>query len=333
MAGINIKGFPLIHDIRAVNGNMRFCVEFFFIIAGFFLFVTFKKNLSVIQFLKNKFIRLSPVIIFTVILFAIIAIFKITKFYFIENIFSIFFLNGIEIVKHKSQYGGYGNVHSSWYVSTLVCVSLFYFYIIKSWGMKLGNMVIFICILLGLYWLSYNVKTCMPYHFIRGSFSVGIGILLGELYIKYKNYLDLTIKGNAKKFFFTILETGIAGYLLYGIITTKSHLQMTDLVFLFVILFLLFIKKGGYLSRLLDNNLSVKLGSYSYSIYITHCLWLEVFKKYYFTPNIAKVYPQYINGGGIVLCLTICIVFGIFTYYLVEKPCTKYLKKRFNKGE
>ena len=80
----NIKTFPLIHYIRSIDKNMPVCVELFFIISGFFLIVTLKKDLSVIQFLKNKFIRLSPVIIFTVCLFLITAIFKITKFYFNE---------------------------------------------------------------------------------------------------------------------------------------------------------------------------------------------------------------------------------------------------------
>ena len=294
----NISNVPFIHNLRSTSGNMRNCVELFFIISGFFLMITLKKDLPLIQFLKNKFIRLSPVIIFTVVLFLIALPFRISKFYFMDNLFSIFFINGISIVKHTSPFGGLGNVHSSWYISVLVFVSLFYFYIIKNYGLKLFNLVIPIIIILGLHVQSYHIKTVFSEGLIRGFVHIGIGILLGEFYLQYKDTFNRCITEKIKIWLFTFLECGVFGYLLYGLITKKSHLQMTDLVFLFVILFILFIYRGGYLSRLLDNNLSVKLGSYAYSIYITHCLWLDIFKKYWFTSDISKAYPQYINGGG-----------------------------------
>ena len=328
----NIKTFPLIHYIRSIDKNMPVCVELFFIISGFFLIVTLKKDLSVIQFLKNKFIRLSPVIIFTVCLFLITAIFKITKFYFIDNLFSIFFLNGLNIANHHSPYGGLGNVHSSWYVSVLVFISMIFFSIIKKYGFKLFNLIIPVLIVLGLYWKSYNIKGAISFHLIRGIYAIGIGTVLGIFYLRYKDSINNVKLNISKRLILTLLEGGILAYLLYGIITTKSHLVMTDIIFLFVILFILFIIRGGYISELLNNDFSVKLGSYSYSIYITHNLWLDIFKKYLFTPDIAKVYPEYIGGGGSSGSIHINN-FWRFNLLRYRKTVYRIFKKEIYKGE
>ena len=314
--------------LSTIQGNMSTCVEFFFIISGFFFVLTFKKELSTMQFLKNKFIRLTPVIVFTLILFLIIAIFKITKFYFMDNIFSIFFLNGLMIVNHHSPYGGLGNDHSSWYVSVLVFVSFLYFTVIKNYGYKLLNTILPLLIVICLYWQSFEATKILPMFLIRGLYCVGIGILLGQFYLKYRKFLESPVKAIRAKVLLTLLEGGVIGYLFYGVITTKSHLMRTDLIFLFIVLFILFIKRGGFFSKVLDNNFSVKLGAYAYSIYITHNLWLDILKKYLFTPEIAQNHANYI-GGGVIFAIIICVIFGCITYYLVERPCSKYLKERF----
>lgn len=298
MVGISARDLHnnVFNVIRENASHMHVCVEFFFIISGFFLILTFKKDLPVFDFIKNKFIRLQPVIIFTIILFLICSFFKLTKFWAMDNIFSIFFLNGIQIVHHHSPFGGLGNVHDSWFVSVLFFVSLFYFYLKKNLKDNAFNFVIVGLSLLALYWQNENILTFFPLGALRGLSSIGIGCILGQIYVcnreKIKNFrINLF-----QKILITLMEGGILGYLLFGLMfSKKDRLEVPDLIFLFIVLFILFILKRGYISEFLDNNFSAIVGKYAYSIFITHTLLHDIFAKVYFTP---EIYVNQAIGGG-----------------------------------
>lgn len=311
---------------------MKYCVEFFFIISGFFLVLTFKPKQSVAEFIKSKFIRLMPPLAFTLGIFLVASFFKLVKFWPMDNIFSLLFLNGIQIVKHSSPYLGTGNVHSSWFVSVLFWVSLLYFYIMKYFDRKIFHLLCAIIVYLGLYWKSYNLAIIIPSCCIRGLSSIALGCIIGQIYLSYREHIKNLYLNILSRILITCAELGIFGYLMFGLyFATKDRLVRTDLIFLFVVLFILFIFKKGYFSRLLENNFSVLIGSVSYSIFITHCFWLDIFKKYYFIPNIVTFSQPKSILSAIAICTFVCTVFGIFTYYLIEKPAVKYLSKKFKK--
>ena len=98
------------------------------------------------------------------------------------------------------------------------------------------------------------------------------------------------------------------------------------LIVAFVGLFMLFLGNRGYFSKLLDNNISVFLGKFAYSIFITHFLikdlWGKVFYKEFMDWVIVHPYAN-------LVCLYLTIIlFGVVTYYLVEKPAAKFLKEK-----
>ena len=335
---IHIAALPLLNTQAAFlyrdnTVTMARCVEFFFIISGFFLILTYKPALTVVDFIKGKAIRLLPVIVFTLIIFLIISLFGITKFWAMDNIFTLLFLSGMQVANHPSPYQGLGNIHSAWFVSVLFWISLLYFYLIKYFNKHTVNLFTVTTVLLSSYWLSYNVNLVIHTFVIRGLFGIGLGCILGFLYKEYAYKLETLNFNFIAKIFFTLLEMGTLGYLIFGLcLSKKDRLVIADLIFLFVVTFILFILKQGYFSKLLENNISVFLGHISYSIFITHNLWLDIFQKYYFIPNGmgANIFTSARNFFSVItLPLLVCILFGALTYFLVEKPMTKYLNKKF----
>ena len=315
--------------------NLGHCVELFFVMSGFFLIITYKKDISAVQFLKNKIVRLWPIMIFTMLIFSIASLFKVLHLYLMEDIFTLLFLNGLFISKHTTPFNGTGNMHSTWFVSSLIFSSALYTYIIKNYGYKLLNLLLFFIITIGLYSFSYRVPLVIPESIIRGLYGVGIGVLCGQIYIVYKDKIK-TIQKVKSKFInviFTLIELGIFFYLIFGLCFGQmDRLVLGDFIFLFIIIFFLFIIKIGYFSKLLNNNLSVELGKYAYAIFVTHCFWVEIFGKYWFTEKYYIYFKELISFHPTILFAYIpiifSIVFGIIAYYIIEKPTIKFLKSK-----
>lgn len=91
---------------RANSLNINYVVELFFIMSGFLFYIKIDKNKSLLDFIKSKIIRLSPVLLFTIFLFGILSLFGVVKFWTMDNIFALFFLNGVCIANHPSPWGG-----------------------------------------------------------------------------------------------------------------------------------------------------------------------------------------------------------------------------------
>lgn len=301
---VHIAASPLHDDSSLIyrnnTKNMNYCVEMFFIISGFFLIRTLKLEQSVREFIKKRFIRLSPVMIFTVLLFAVTSIFGITKFWAMDNIFALLFLNGLQIANHPSPFGGLGNIHSTWFISILFWVSLLYFYVLKKWDRKYFNLLLPIIIIMCLYYRSHNVQIAFDifnFNLIRGVGSISLGCILGLIFNSNIDKIKNITLNKCWKTIFTLAETGIFGYLIFGLFfATKDRLVYTDYIFLFVALFILFVLKQGYFSLLFENKFSVFLGKISYSIFVSHNLLLDIFQKYYFFPGKAGALA-FVGGG------------------------------------
>lgn len=294
-AASNLEG-----DVKNVTlenvGPMNCCVEFFFIISGFFLMLTFKPSTTMRDFVKTRIIRLSPVMVFTVFIFLIASFWKVTRFWSMDNIFALFFLSGMHVAAHHSP-AELGNIHSTWYVSVLFWISLLYFYLLKNWDRKYFNLIVPIIIFIGMYRWAHNLPTVCEFGVNRGLFGIGLGCMLGELYLKYKDKIENLNMSKISRILITFLEVGVFGYLCFGLaFSTKDRLVNTDLVFLFIILMGLFIIKQGLLSKMLENKFSVMLGSISYAIFVTHTFLLDVFNKYWFVPDAGGA--NLFQGGG-----------------------------------
>jgi peptidoglycan/LPS O-acetylase OafA/YrhL len=245
-----------------------------------------------------------------------------------DNVFVLTFLNGLQIENTHTQINGWGCVFTSWYVSVLLWISLFFYFIVSNFGFKLLLLLLWIFIISGLYCSHYGLQTIVHHDVLRGLYSMSIGCVLGQIFFLYKEKALNAIIKVKTRIINTFFELGLLGYLLYAIITTKSHLAKIDIIFLFVLLMIFFIFKLGFLSKILDNNFSKLLGQYSYSIFLSHSVLMHVYKKFWYIEMNMQTFWTSIHG--VVLSIIICVMFGVFVYYLVEKPSYSYLKRKYN---
>ena len=326
---VMFHGQNLINMPKILGGikHCNVCVEFFFIISGFFLFYYIDKYKDTWHFIKKRFFRLAPNIWLSIVIVMILSIFiKEIYFNFEGNILRFFLLHNIGLAPKT---GGTGLVHD-WFISCLFWVSIFYFYIYKIFDKKYLNLILWIITILSFtIYIQYN-------HFEPGKhieniyyiFNIGICRALGAMGLGY--FINMAFrKGilkNSNVHFISFIEIFVFADLFYYLIRCKGlpGESLIIYVLLFSILFYLFLIKRGILSKLFDNNISVFLGKYAYSIYCFHGIILALFKIYFkHHQGIILIHP-YLSYSIQVLC---AIIFGIILYHIFEKPVNYLVKK------
>lgn len=311
-------------------------VEFFFIIAGFFMFFSIKKETDTIDFTKKRFLRLAPLVWFLVIISAIISPIINVKFSFDGNILTIPLMHSIGFTP-TSVTGGTIN-GAIWFISVLFWCSIFYFYIYKIFDKKYLNIIIASIIifsygvLMNYNHFDFDIIGKNVFYFInlgvlRGLAGLGVGYFLAMFY-KSGFLQNCTKKVQA---FISVVEVGLVGFFTYYLFFTPKLPGKSAMTYIvcFSTLFYLFLVKQGFISKLLDNKYLAKLGQYSYSIYVMHSAVLCTILYTVFKPNLAFVQSH------LILCfwgeLTIAIAIGILTYYFVESPVNKFITQKFLK--
>lgn len=307
-------------------------VYFFFIMSGFFLAYTFNKNLSVIDFIKKKILRLWPCLAFVNILMLISSFFGIIKFKLYANFLSLLFLNCSGIAISTT------NITVDWYISVLFWVSLFYFYIFKYFKKEYYNFFIPIIVLLSFTFLVHVTNGGMGGHIevyynfiniglVRGLSSIGLGYIIFNFYeyLKNKPFCDSL----NSLITYSIIEGYLLGFVVYESILHKmSFNNKIILVIAFSFLFLSFLLKRGLISRFFDKKVFGALGKYSYALYITHYYFMynlihSVWIKH--NSDIIKFHPYLF----LLIVFIIAMSFAILTYHFVEVPAAKFLKRKF----
>jgi len=304
-------------------------VDFFFIISGFFLIYTFKKNLSVIDFFKKKIVRLWPVAIFAVAAWFVIfllGLISAEKFGSFDNIFGLFMINNIGITTRI------GINIQSWYISSLILVLLFYFYMLKHLPRPVVNIIIGIITLFCYSFLVHIQNGSIvgegdTYHYIfnvglmRALAGCGLGYFIGISGILNGKTDSQSIKSIILTGFF---ELGLILFLIYNMFFHKLA-YTNDMIFIlaFVLLFIIFINNCGIISRLLNNKLSEILGKYTYSIYMVHRIAFAILSATLWKTRFVSTH-SYLT---IFCSIIIACLFGILIYYTVEQPGAKILKK------
>lgn len=213
------------HSIPGVV-HCEVCVDFFFIIAGFFLFYTINTTQSIFEFAKKRFLRLAPLVWVFLSITAILSIFinSITP-PGTGDILRIFLLNDIGFAPLGRTCGYW--VH--WFVPVIFWVSIFYFYITKIIDKKYLNLIIWLItiISLGLYLNHGNYNTggniTQIFYFVnvgvlRGLFGMGIGYFI--LHIYKSGFLQNC--GKWGKYLISIAEIYCVGFLTHYLLSTKS---------------------------------------------------------------------------------------------------------------
>lgn len=318
------------HRILHNTGNSYVIVEFFFIIAGFFLYKTYKKY-TTLEFIYKKIARLWPVLAFSIILTVLLALLGFVRTNYYTQFINLFFLQCVGVtIDFKG---------INWYVSSYFWAIIFYFYILKNYKRHVANTIIRFCTYFSLVGLInnfngnfarevFNIFFCGGV--LRALASIGIGYFIALIHEKCFVFLENS--PNTKKTYITasLVEFMCLFFIIYHFIFHRIHYS-NKLIFVIVfsILLLCFIVKKGFFSNIFNKPVFSFLGNFSYSIYVMqqvgfYLLSITLWKISFITLN------PYLC---IILTILFCTLLGILTYYIIEKNAYNYFIAQTNKAQ
>ena len=311
-----ISAIILHHFIHAATGHWNsggYAVEFFFVIAGFVFYMTYKAQKSLSEYVVEKLIKFMPLLICTSLTLAFCTKFKGQQF-----------LADIFLMQKTGLYvsnGGFGYNTPAWFVSVLFWVLLFIFSLRKNLkeetaNLILGTMAFFAFII---YANKQNVLYTDPRIF-RGFSAICVGYFSGII----TKYLENTFIIHKSKII-TMFEILITSYLFNILFTFSKITNKLGLVFLMGVIVILFSLRKGYFSTLLNREIFTKISAYIFPIFITHSLL-------YHSHPIFKYFKQ-ICDNTIVICVVGFIaswLLGIIAYHFLQIPIERYLKQIFS---
>lgn len=316
-------------DFVQYLGNAAKAVDGFFIISGFLLFLTFKNSTTIIDFIKKKILRLSPVIIYSVIVGLVASLFGLMHFSFHSALMTITFTN----VLTDMSVGNWNELAATWYVSVLFWVSLLYFYLMKNFDKKYINLVIAVLSVVSYYIVlkMHHGSLAGPHltlhevfnvGVLRGFGGIGLGYFIAQWYKDNYTSIENKICSIKQKWGYTLLEIIFLSAVFLELYLLNSPRRYNFAIVIdMAVLFILFLLKRGYVSQFFDNNFVVNLSKYTYSIYVTHLLLFRLMKNFILnSANEWYLFP---------VLLVSAIVLGVFTYHFVEVPSAKFLKKKW----
>jgi len=327
----SVKGYDGLDLIFPTLKHCSVCVDYFFIMAGFFLFKNFNKNADTFKFAIKKFFRLTPLIWFSIICYFILSIISKYHFYPENHILRALLLSNIGFAPKVEA----TNIH--WFVPVLFWAMLFYFYIAKIFDKKYLNLIIWIIVIFSLsgylnisdftpHGNTVNFYTFINKGVLRGLAGLGVGYFINMLF-----ETDFLKKCSYKlKIFISLTEIGVISFIIHFMLFSKRLPGQSAFLYtvMFSILFFLFLRKQGIISKLLENNFSLILGASSYSIYIIHPVIQRYFKYLIYKPN-----KELVTSHPLIyiIAMVICgIITGFVVHYFVENKVNKYIKNKFN---
>ena len=317
---------------RQLDGG-RNSVEAFFIIAGFFLVLTFK-NKSTWGFIKKKYFRLMPAAMFSIIVCGIASCFKIMHFKLIPNI-----IMGL-LFSHFGIYWCKGSNIVLWYASALLFGFIIFYFIIKFLKEKY-QILLYIIFGFGSYIIlssvtggTYKGHSVMYLGFIpactlRAFGGIGIGCLIAKIYQKYKEQIKNWNINIIQKIIISLIEILAFGFIVWWSYFKLIKIDNSLYVFIFSILFICFICNKGFLSQITNKDFWTKISIYTYSLYVIHFPVIRILAKKIILPNkiILSQYPIVV----ISVVFMISFIIAIITFHTIEKPCYDFLSEKFIK--
>ena len=294
-------------------------VEFFFVLSGFLLVLTFKPERSYAEFLKDRIIRFMPLIVFSGIIRTI--------FYkaYLNTLSDFFFLTPLGLAKTP------GVASGSWYLGVLIVVSLFYQYLLKTKKREDANVIIcLISFISAIVLTQFNWKNGvwrtveaevipLPFGLLRGLAGMGVDCFTAFFYLRPK------LENSTKETSF-IVESVVLFFSVFCLLIKKLYPQNPIYMYmLFSALILLFTNKNGKISRFFEKPLFCRLSKYCMSLYLTH--FIIAYSGLY---SLLKYYPDYIREHVVlsaILYFLSAVILAFISHHFIELPVTRTLKK------
>ncbi len=322
--------------IHWITSNGAKAVDLFFILSGLFFMLKIApppKMQSLYSFVKKKVIRLWPVLIWTIFLYFLVSLTGAIEFQTFSNIITFFGLSGNGIGLER------GNVGAFWYVSAMLWVLVLFFYLLKNFDKKVVNLIIALLVYFSYVFLLHARDGSIGNHIqtfynivnvgmLRAFGGIGIGYFIAEWYKNNRENIQNLTLSFSNKVAVSILEFGCVFFIIKNLMLNKlSFHNQIIFIIVFTMTIVLFLLNKGYVSELLNNDINVFLGKYTYSIYLTHSVVRGLFKGTFW-----KYHPEFVFMHpllNIVITLLTVLILGIITYHFVEKPASKYLQEKY----
>lgn len=170
---------------------------------------------------------------------------------------------------------------------------------------------------------------------LRALGGIGVGYLIAVCLQSIKNMPSVrSFKPNKIQNFIicaiiSVFEIGsLAMLMCHFLFVNKTYDNHFLVVIAFSVLFVCMVSTKGLLSRIFNNKFFGFFGKYAYSIYVMQTISFWILRDYVWKNS------DYILNHGlrcIIISIAFAVAVGIITYYAVEKPCSKILKKFGNK--
>lgn len=303
-------------------------VDFFFVLSGFVISLNYNllnTKSDFFNYIKKRFIRLFPLLIFTVIVFNVVEILGPHLFpnqfntpntlseNISKSIDTIFFTNSTPLLGSSN-----GMNYPSWSISSEMISYLLFGLIMINFRKK---MIVFSLVILSsfifLYFTQLGLKVNGDFGFIRGFYSFFIGVFV------YKSYSIYKVSFNSFHEILTLFLIIIILYLINNDVT--GNLRFLGPL-IFGISIFIYSKSYGIITNILEKSLFQFLGKTSYSIYLNHSLIILIFPRLIFGYfDINKTDYNFISV--LILSLFITSIYSFFTYNFVELKGGNLLKK------
>ncbi|MBR1777794.1 MAG: acyltransferase [Alphaproteobacteria bacterium] len=288
-------------------------VEFFFILSGFFLTLTFNPERSVPSFVKSKIIHFTPLLL-------LCSLFGKAKI--IAVLSNVLFLQCPELSDEVTP-------PQAWFLAVLFWVGLFYFYMMKICSAK-SNKAIFALLTFFAYSACRHygwgetplIGGIVSVRLLRGVAGIGLGYFTALFYQSLQN------KPLSGKLFFSIMESILlfycAGLVFFNPLCPENKIVAAVA---FASLILLFSLKRGGISRLFEKPFFARLSACSFAVYMTHwILLMDVVLRWYKR----SAFLQDHLAAVIVIAVVLSYILGLFVHQYIEKPLGGWLKKKWN---
>lgn len=307
-------------------------VDFFFVLSGFVIAFSYSKRLSstgsFIVFLKKRFIRLYPLLFYSVIIYIPLKAYGIfvgfefnDGVYTVQNLIfetldSLTFMNSTPILGSNE-----GMNPVSWSISAEM-ISYIYFGLIVLLFMKRHMIAIVLAtIVTFIFFLQYgHLEVAGSLGFLRGILGFSLGVIINGLYQRVSYQFN--------KWEIPYLATLIMLFYLVDL-EIKQELILV-FPFCFGLGVLIFSRSDGLISKFLRIRAVQFLGKISYSIYLNHFLVLWV--MYFFFWKVLKLeVSELVVWIGFMSTLVITIVYSFFTHKIIEVEVGKWLREIITK--
>jgi len=172
--------------------------------------------------------------------------------------------------------------------------------------------------------VPHNLNTTFDYGYLRGIAGFVIGMLIYQLYQMERVR--------------TVFGSDRASVVIMLLVIAALHFAINDalVVLLFAALVFNFAVNNGFLHRVCNNRVLQYLGDISYSIYLMQIFPQEPFSHGWRLPGVTGTARGKFNidfAPGLFYCviyLVLLIALASITYYVIERPCRKFINRHWD---